>query len=182
MYLFFDTETTGLPKNWKAPITDLENWPRLVQLAWLVYDNIGNKISTKNFIVKPSGFIISEESTKIHGITHELALKSGFEITEVLNEFIQDVNVANCLVAHNMSFDEKIIGAEFLRFKMDNNIASKKKLCTMMNSTNFCKISGPYGNKWPKLSELHFKLFKTDFSEAHNALVDIEITAKCFGN
>ena len=44
MYLFFDTETTGLPKNWKAPITDLENWPRLVQLAWLVYDNIGNKI------------------------------------------------------------------------------------------------------------------------------------------
>ena len=67
MYLFFDTETTGLPKNWKAPITDLENWPRLVQLAWLVYDNIGNKISTKNFIVKPSGFIISEESTKIHG-------------------------------------------------------------------------------------------------------------------
>lgn len=22
-YLIFDTETTGLPKNWKAPVTDL---------------------------------------------------------------------------------------------------------------------------------------------------------------
>jgi len=30
MYLFFDTETTGLPRNWKAPVTDLDNWPRMV--------------------------------------------------------------------------------------------------------------------------------------------------------
>ena len=27
MYLIFDTETTGLPKNFKAPITDTDNWP-----------------------------------------------------------------------------------------------------------------------------------------------------------
>ena len=32
MYLIFDTETTGLPKNWKAPLTDFDNWPRMVQL------------------------------------------------------------------------------------------------------------------------------------------------------
>ncbi len=37
-YVFFDTETTGLPLNWKAPVTELENWPRLIQLAYIVYN------------------------------------------------------------------------------------------------------------------------------------------------
>ena len=50
----------------------------------------------------------------------------------------------------------------------------------MHGTTDFCKISGPYGYKWPKLSELHYKLFKKGFDEAHNAAVDINATAKCF--
>lgn len=36
-YLFIDTETTGLPKEYDAPYTDIDNWPRLVQLAWIVF-------------------------------------------------------------------------------------------------------------------------------------------------
>ena len=79
-----------------------------------------------------------------------------------------------------MSFDEMIVGAEFLRSKMSNPIASKKKICTMQRTTDFCKISGSRGYKWPKLSELHYKLFGTGFEDAHNAAKDIEITAKCF--
>ena len=47
MYLFFDTETTGLPKRWNAPVTDLENWPRLVQLAWIMYDDRGNMLESR---------------------------------------------------------------------------------------------------------------------------------------
>ena len=50
----------------------------------------------------------------------------------------------------------------------------------MQSTTNFCAIDGPYGYKWPKLSELHYKLFRTGFEEAHNASVDITATAKCF--
>jgi len=72
-----------------------------------------------------------------------------------------------------MSFDEKIVGSEFLRNGMQNTIPSKNKICTMEKSTNFCAIDGPYGYKWPKLSELHYKLFRTGFDEAHNAAVDI---------
>ena len=53
MYLFFDTETTGLPKRWNAPVTDLENWPRLVQLAWIMYDDRGNMLESRDVIVKP---------------------------------------------------------------------------------------------------------------------------------
>ena len=180
MYLFFDTETTGLPRNWKAPVTDFNNWPRLVQLAYLLYDENGNQISGGDHLVKPVGFLIPVDASRIHGISTEKAQREGVEILSVLKEFQTLINQANCLVAHNMSFDEKIVGAEFLRNKMSDSIAGKKKICTMQSTTNFCAIEGLYGYKWPKLSELHYKLFRTGFEEAHNAAIDIHATARCF--
>ena len=180
MYLFFDTETTGLPRNWKASVTDLNNWPRLVQLAYLYYDGSGNKISGGDFIIKPEGFTIPLDASRIHGISTERAQREGQSISYVLSYFNSLVEQATYLIAHNMSFDEKIIGAEFLRNGMPNSIQSKSKICTMERTTNFCAINGPYGYKWPKLSELHYKLFGTNFDEAHNAAVDITATAKCF--
>lgn len=180
MYLFFDTETTGLPRNWKAPVTDFGNWPRMVQLAFLFYDKNGNKISGGDYIIKPEGFIIPSDASKIHGITTDKANRDGKPLLPILQNFQALINQSEYLVAHNMSFDEKIVGAEFLRSKMTNIISTKKKVCTMERTTNFCAIDGPYGYKWPKLSELHYKLFRTNFDEAHNAAVDITATAKCF--
>ena len=180
MYLFFDTETTGLPKNWKAPVTDLNNWPRLVQLAYLLYDTSGNKIAGEDFIIKPEGFTIPADASRIHGISTEKAISEGQAISSVLQQFNSLIEQASYLVAHNMSFDEKIVGSEFLRNGMQNSIPTKNKICTMEKTTNFCAIDGPYGYKWPKLSELHYKLFRTGFEEAHNAAVDINATAKCF--
>ncbi len=180
MYLFFDTETTGLPRNWKAPVSDLNNWPRLVQLAFLCYDSNGNEISRGDFIIKPEGFTIPTDASRIHGISTERALKEGHSLLSVLQHFNAFIEDASYLVAHNMSFDEKIVGAELLRMGMKNSIQAKNKICTMERSTNFCAIDGPYGYKWPKLSELHYKLFRTGFKEAHNAAVDIAATARCF--
>lgn len=180
MYLFFDTETTGLPRNWKAPVSDLNNWPRLVQLAFLYYDRNGNMISGGDFIIKPEGFTIPIDASKIHGISTEKALREGQSLLPVLQHFNSLIEQASYLVAHNMSFDEKIVGAEFLRSGMQNSIPQKNKICTMESTTNYCAINGPYGYKWPKLSELHYKLFRTSFEEAHNAAVDISATAKCF--
>jgi len=180
MYLFFDTETTGLPKNWKAPVTDLNNWPRMIQLAFLIFDTKGEKISGGNYIIRPEGFTIPTEASKVHGITTEKAMKTGYPILDVLQEFEKKISESKFLVAHNMPFDEKIIGAEFLRHQMHNSIQGKKKICTMERTTNFCKISGPYGYKWPKLSELYYKLFHEHFDDAHDAAADIEATAKCF--
>jgi DNA polymerase III epsilon subunit-like protein len=180
MYLFFDTETTGLPKNWKAPVTDLNNWPRLVQLAYLYYDSNGNKISGENFIIRPEGYTIPLDASRIHGITTERATMEGQLLASVLQHFQSLIEQARYLVAHNMSFDEKIIGSEFIRNGMQNSIQAKSKICTMERTTNFCAIEGSYGYKWPKLSDLHYKLFRTGFKEAHNAAIDIEVTAKCF--
>lgn len=180
MLLFFDTETTGLPRNWKAPVTDINNWPRLVQLAFLLYNREGNRIAERSFIIKPDGFKIPADAVKVHGINTQKAISEGIDLRSVLEEFSDFASKSNFLVAHNISFDEKIIGAELIRNRMPDCIMSKKKICTMQSSTNFCKIQGPYGYKWPSLSELHFKLFRQGFEEAHDAMVDINATAKCF--
>jgi len=79
-----------------------------------------------------------------------------------------------------MSFDEKILGAEFIRKNIQNELFKKNRICTMKQSVRYCKIPGRYGYKWPKLSELHIELFGEDFKEAHDATVDINATAKCF--
>jgi len=107
-------------------------------------------------------------------------MSEGVPLLTVLQNFANLVEQADCLIAHNISFDEKILGAEFLRSGMADGFSAKKKICTMQQTSGFCGIPGPYGFKWPKLSELHYKLFRTGFEEAHNAEVDITITAKCF--
>ncbi|MBW6440996.1 3'-5' exonuclease [Patescibacteria group bacterium] len=180
MYLFFDTETTGLPKKWDVPVTDLDNWPRLVQIAWLDCDESGKEVSSKSEIIKPEEFLIPEESTRVHGITTDMAMKKGVDLKKTLNEFSEIMGRSKFLVAHNMSFDEKIMEAEFLRKGVQKSIFLPKKICTKEVSTNFCKIPGNYGFKWPSLSELHIKLFDQDFEHAHDALIDVKACARCF--
>ncbi len=180
MYLFFDTETNGLPKNWKAPVTQVNNWPRLVQIAWILYDAKGNEVDRNDHIIQPVGFSIPRAASDVHGITLARAKAEGIPLQTVLQEMADQIGKSTHLVAHNMSFDEKIVGAEFLRSGFPNTIPNKKRLCTMHSSTDFCAIPGMYGYKWPKLSELHIKLFGKDFEEAHNAAADINATAKCF--
>lgn len=179
-YLFFDTETTGLPKDWKAPVSKLNNWPRLVQLAYLLYDEKGNRLMAGEYIIKPDDYIIPQEASDIHRITTEQAIENGEDLRKVLSQFEGIIQKASVLVAHNISFDEKVLGAEYLRIGKENPLQNKDKICTMEATTIFCGIRGPYGYKWPKLSELYCKLFNEDFSEAHDAAVDIEATARCF--
>lgn len=180
MYLFFDTETTGLPQNYNAPIEDLNNWPRLVQLAWLTYNEKGKKSSQGNFIIKPEGFAIPEQSSRIHGITTEKALEEGVDLKNTLLDFAEQIRENQIIIAHNMSFDEKIIGAEFLRKKILHNLFESIRVCTKEESTDYCQLPGNYGYKWPRLDELHIKLFGENFEGAHDALADVEVCAKCF--
>jgi DNA polymerase III epsilon subunit-like protein len=178
--LFFDTETTGLPKNWKASILDFDNWPRLVQLAYLIYDFDGNLIEEGNHIIKPEGFKIPYDAEKVHGISTEKALQQGEQLELILDQFNKRIEKAEILVAHNMSYDEKIIGCEMLRTRREILMGLKKQVCTMEESTEYCRIPGHYGYKWPQLSELHYILFSEPCVETHNAAVDIKYTADCF--
>ena len=183
MYLIFDTETTGLPKKWNAPITDSDNWPRCVQLAWQLHDFKGALISDHSYLIKPENFNIPFESEQIHGISTELANKIGVDIDEVLNKFISDLSNAGFIIGHNVKFDLNIIGAELFRINSDVNLLEKDILdtCTEMTA-NICKLPGGRGGKFkfPTLIELYSFLFDESFSEAHNASADVEATARAF--
>jgi DNA polymerase III subunit epsilon len=180
MYLFFDTETTGLPRNWKAPVTDLGNWPRLVELAWLVCDEDGQHIESRSAIVRPDGFQIPHEAAAVHGISTVRAVAEGVGLEELLKDFARAVDASRILIAHNVSFDEKIIGAELLRTGVHSGFEERQRFCTMTASTEFCGIPSRYGFKWPKLSELHQRLFGTIPEGAHAAGADVEVCARCF--
>ena len=102
MFLIYDTETTGLPKDYKAPLTDSENWPRLVQLAWQIHDEKGELVGVKNFIVRPEGFTIPYGSEKIHGISTERATKEGLDLVFVLEEFNKAIQSVSTVSGHNV--------------------------------------------------------------------------------
>jgi len=180
MYLFFDTETSGLPRLWQAPVEAVDNWPRMVQLAWQQVDAHGHLLQDGNFIIKPHGFVIPDEVARIHGITTERALREGYDLKTVLIEFASVIDRSEILVAHNIDFDEKITGAEFIRAQVEHRLFEKKRICTMKQSTDYCRIPGKYGYKWPTLSELHIRLFENDFEEAHDASVDVSACVRCF--
>lgn len=183
MYLIFDTETTGIPKRYDAPITDTENWPRCVQLAWQLHDELGQLLEQQVFVIKPDGFTIPYESENIHGISTELAQSEGEELKVVLEKFIEVLNRAERLVGQNLDFDLNIIGCEFYRLGLDPILLELPILDTCTEDTaKLCQLPGGRGGKFklPTLSELHQFLFDEIFDEAHNASADVEATARCF--
>ena len=185
MYLFFDTETSGLPKNFDADIHDVDNWPRIVQIAWQHYDEHRNKLAEHSYIIKPDGFVIDEESIKIHKITQERAEKEGVPIRYALQMFEATLSQTSILVAHNIPFDAAVVGSELIRAnaeKVYDKMSKIRKICTMRASVQFCKLPGKYGYKWPKLSELFEKLNPGEpiSNDLHDASVDVSVMVDCF--
>jgi DNA polymerase III epsilon subunit-like protein len=178
MYLFIDTETTGLPDDFNS-LSSYSN-VRLVQIAYIIYDNYGNKIYQRDFIIKPEGFEIPENSTKIHKISNSIALIAGKSLKKVLFDLNDKINRCSFIVAHNLNFDYNVLLSELNRADITTKIHSLTKICTMKSTTDYCSISTSKGYKWPSLAELYKKIFLEEMKEAHNAAKDIEATAKCF--
>jgi len=181
-YLFFDTETTGLPRDFNAPSNNTSNWPRLVQLSWILTDVKGKIIREENHIVYPDGFTIPRSSSDVNGITMEIAQTNGEKIKDILERFINDLHYCKQLVGHNIDFDKKVVGAEMIRLGDPDVMNNYPSVDTMMESIDFCHIEDLYGrrNKFPKLSELYTILFNETFADAHDALNDVKATMRCF--
>lgn len=173
--LVFDTETTGLPiKQWGLPY-DVKNPlmfqnARLVSIAW----NFDGKTTVR--LVKPEGFIVPLEATKIHGISNEVALRDGSLLEDVLNEFENILKNANLVIAHNLNFDKAIIDSEMWRLKKQE-LNWPSEYCTMIQGTVKLGLV-----KWPKLPELYKILSgnSADDELLHTAAYDMEICLKCF--
>ncbi|MDG1429435.1 MAG: DNA polymerase III subunit alpha [Crocinitomicaceae bacterium] len=183
MYIIFDTETTGLPRNWNAPITDTDNWPRVIQIAWQVHNDMGELIEHKDYLIQPEGFDIPFDAEKIHGISTGLAHEQGFPLQDVLLEFNETLGKAKFVVGQNVKFDLNVWGCEYHRAGLDNIMAEAPVLDTCTEATaKLCEIPGGRGGRFklPTLTELHKHLFDEGFGEAHNATADVEATTRCF--
>lgn len=200
MYLVFDTETNGKPGNFKIPMKYVDNWPRITQLAWQLIDKDGNVIDERENLIKPNGWVIPSVSNLMEkGVREEDAIKQaqfftdnnmsterceefGKPISEELAHFMAAYNKANFLVAHNMSFDYNVLGAELIRIQMKAaNGIRLGKICTMEASTKYCRLPGGFRGeyKWPQLIQLYKILFGEEFDGAHDALADVRACARC---
>jgi len=202
--LVFDTETTGLPKSKLISPDTLHLWPHIVQLSFVIYDtDLNDIVEAKDFIINVEGKVtIPEESINIHGITNEISRLKGVTIEEVLNVFFYYLRNVDKVVGHNVSFDINMVKIELLRIIYLNKIISSEEQtetkhnlhyltnfknisCTLKDSIDLCDIKAidRYGKqyaKWPKLSELHQKLFDSVPNNLHNSFNDILATLRCF--
>jgi len=183
MYLIFDTETTGLPRDWNAPYTDVSNWPRVVQIAWQLHDHMGKLIEHHDFLITPDGFDIPYDAERIHGISTQLANEKGISLEIALSKFEIAMKQTNFIVGQNVGFDINVVGCEFVRLGVNPDLVRMPVLDTCTEVTaELCRLPGGRGGRFklPTLTELHQHLFNEPFAEAHNATADVEATTRCF--
>ena len=190
--LVFDTETTGLPDGYNVPYQQSSRWPHIIQISFILYDLEKNKIiNESDFIIDlPEDVNISEKSIEIHGITRKISETQGFDIKDILEIFQVCMNAADYVVAHNINFDRNMVLAECYRNKLYDleSMFSQDKVyfCTMLRSKNWCNITaiskrnGEEYVRYPKLIELHQKLFKTVPTNLHNSFIDVIVCLRCF--
>lgn len=196
--LILDTETSGLPLDFKSPPSHDNNWPHLVQLAWQCYTPAGDLLEEYCQIVKPNGWTIAAEAEKTHGISLEVATEKGLPIESVIKSLMLRLNDCKVIVCHNTGFDKPVVLSEFLRLK--NKFPSMHDsewwiervpfYCTMLATTSLLAIPHPNEYfrkkgqfKWPSLDELHAFLFGCAIEgrdNFHDALVDVKGTARCY--
>jgi DNA polymerase III epsilon subunit-like protein len=187
MHLFFDVETTGMI-DWKAPMLSPRQ-PRVVQLAAILDDAEGRRVSTIDAIVDPMtsnwsepvlDALINSDVSRIHGISYHRARAEGRHILDIVNEFANllikaiETDRSSMLVAHNMAFDNRMMMAEMSNADLPPSLLNcLRPFCTMEAMTPIMKLPGKYGRfKWPKLLEAHLHCFGTGIQNAHNALAD----------
>lgn len=184
--IIFDTETTGLPKLKRLSAMDSkDNWPDIVSICWRVFEDT-KEISNNYYIIRPEGWVIPEDSFKIHKISQERAMKEGASLNDVLMKFKNDITSSDMIIAHNLEFDKNVILNAYLwRLHMPIEFwFSIKEFCTADMSKNVLKLPGRFPNskdpyKIPSLNELYVDTFKEAAPpDAHSAERDVDVLQK----
>ena len=185
LYLIIDTETNGLPQSYHLPVTDLTNWPRLISVAWGLYDEQGKELCRQYSLVKPDGYRWNRVAQQIHRITPEQAQAEGQPLIDVLNQLRPDIERADSWVGHNIDLDYGVIGAEFIRAELDGpkqvqpggvgEFPARPVICTMDASAKVTANREPV-----RLQELYQLLTGRRMKGMHDATADMQATAQCF--
>lgn len=173
-YLVIDTETSGL-FDFNKP-ADAEGQPRMASVAMIYLDETLSITKESMFYIKPEGWSMNEEASKINGLTDEILNEKGISVKIVLDEYTQAIKDGLIIVAFNAQYDTKILRAELRRAGMEDLFEKTFNICMMKATMDILKIPGRYGSfKWPKLSEAA-QYFGIEQLEAHTALDDTRVT------
>lgn len=177
--LVFDTETTGFIDK-KNP--DLNAQPHIIQFAGIL-GKLENwkysELERKDILIKPP-IPIPYGASQVHHI-YDIDVQTAPDISHSIDEIMSFLSQADAIIGHNIEYDEDMLKLELKRLEKLHLYTPNQVLCTMKSSVDFCAIQGNgLRFKYPKLWELHKKLFDEYFIGAHDAMVDVEATLKCF--
>lgn len=180
--MVFDATATTAPKNYKALPSDTISWPRLVHLSWIELNSELKPVRDYDLVVSRDGFKISGTTLKYAKLDDDDISKKSKPLEEILTLFVESVNKADYIFAHNLAGNAGIVGAELVRNSMKNVLSYANSFCLMQESTWFCKIPNKRGEgyKWPSLNELHGTLFKKQYSPSNNARADVIAATRSF--
>lgn len=180
---FYDTETTGIPL-FDQPSDDPRQ-PHLVQVAAVVVDSDTKQVVHGiDMIVRPDGWVIPEDVAAVHGITTERAMAVGVPEALVVDVLWDLWLTTHLRVAHNQSFDARLVRIALKRFRNDELADQWKEgpaECTARMATPICalpptdrmKAAKRFHHKTPSLSEAHQHLLGRPLENAHSALADV---------
>lgn len=166
MYLFIDTETTGIHN------------AKIVELAALLTDEHGKEMSSMNVLIN-NNVEIPAQVTDIHGITTEMCEDYGIHLNNALDMFVALHDKAKLVIAHNAQFDIRMI-KEALNKRM---FTWNPSYCTMLKSVNVCKLpkaNGHAGWKYPKLAEALEIVCGEKPMTSHRAMADVVSCKKIY--
>ncbi len=175
----FDTETTGFI-NKKNPSLDAQ--PKVVQFAGILgslENGTYTEIEQINMLFNPE-IPIPFAASQVHHI-YDIDVKDAPKISEQIDAVMSMINQADVIVGHNIEYDEQMILLELKRLEKEYLYQPQQVVCTMKTSVDFCALQWNGARfKYPKLWELHKKLFDEYFIGAHDAMTDVQATLRCF--
>ncbi len=177
--LVIDTETSDKPRKWQASTQQVDKWPFILQIAWVVCNQKGDILVTRDYYINPKEDIsINKDSFNLHKISKKVLQEKGLDRTTVLNLLKEDLEKYNPLiVGHFLRFDIKMLEVSFNRAGLLQNFSEKTKFCTMYYS----RPPLPNSNQqFLRLDELYYSLFKNKIKNYHNALADTLATKACY--
>lgn len=179
-FVFIDTETTGLPRDEYASPYAVDEWPRIVQMSWIIADSTKRVFLKRDYIIRPEGFIIPYKAVKIHGIDTNKAMREGYPIQQVLNTFIADCSGVDYVVGYNINFDERVVDAELIRAGLPLIMEDMSSICVMRHHGVFANFGDGARDHYPSLGDLYLDYFSRFMPNAHNSLADVQATMEIF--
>ena len=169
--IFFDVETNG---------TNATDSVLSISAMKVVYNTENNEMKKlgefDRFYFRNEGESVNEGAIKVNGLTDEEIEKRrklsdveyALTFKEDINNFYEFCDGAEHFIAHNIRFDRQFIPF-ILKYQFD----------TMLENTDIVKVPGPYGYKWPKLSECaQYYNVKLEEDQLHNSMYDVIIMAR----